>query len=144
MKEVTGDLFSYPCDARVIPTNGQVKSNGLAIMGAGVAKQAAAENEQLAARLGRAIQQNGVRCEVIDHGIPATIAFPTKYDWRWVSDIQLIASSTKELVALTNQYGWQVIALPHVGAGLGCLAWSDVSKFLEKELDDRFVVVSFQ
>lgn len=144
MKEAIGDLFSYPCDARVIPTNGQLRSNGLAIMGAGVAKQAATQDPHLALCLGKAIQRHGVRCEVIDDGPPATVAFPTKYNWRQDSDRGLIAQSTAELVALTDHYNWRTVAMPRVGAGLGGLRWSDIGCFFEGELDDRFVIVSLQ
>lgn len=41
MLEITGDLFEQKCDAICITTNGFVKKNGEAVMGAGVAKQAA-------------------------------------------------------------------------------------------------------
>jgi len=93
---VQGDLFSQPVDAVCITTNGFVKRSGRAVMGAGVAKQAADRWHDLDSRVGDLLQIWGDQVFLItepgvvmensypdDEGEPvltpyALIAYPTK------------------------------------------------------------------
>ena len=40
MREVVGNLWTYPADIRVITTNGTVKNDGTCVMGRGCAAEA--------------------------------------------------------------------------------------------------------
>ncbi len=93
MREVMGDLWTVEADAIVIPCNWTTKRNGEAVMGAGVAKQAAERWPWLPVRLGETIQFAGgvsVRAfPTLPDGL-WVVAFPTKGDWRRPSDLTLI------------------------------------------------------
>lgn len=145
MQQVFGDIWRFDCTMRVIPTNGILKhanADGvrLAVMGAGLAGQAARRYPDLPETLGIALQNEGNHVAVLGHGL---IAFPTKDDWRDDSTLPLIERSAKELLALTNTMGYRLVALPRVGTGKGQLKWCDVRPILERTLgnDPRFVVV---
>lgn len=150
MRVIKGDLFitDAPVNAICIPTNGIVKANGKAVMGAGVAKVARDKFTGLDERLGELLRSLGNHVHWLgdeygtfkDFG-PELVSFPTKYHWRDPSDINLIRQSCIELVELTNAKSWKSVWLPPVGCGLGALEWADVSKVLGDVLDDRFAVV---
>ncbi len=145
MIERNGSIWDIGADAVVIPTNSGTNKDREAIMGKGVAKQAADKYPYLAATLGQDIYHHGVR--VVHFPIPKghnIIIFPTKTMWHMPAKIDLIESSAKALVTLVdfNVFGWTMIALPRVGCGEGKLKWPDVKAVLEPLLDDRFVVCS--
>lgn len=151
MREVIGDLWAAKMadrvvDARGVPTNGIVKPNGQAVMGAGVAKQAADRWSLLPELLGDRLKYYGEGTYAVwpDPGGQAVVCFQTKRHYRDLSDLALIEQSAVELVRLTKLWAWKTVALPRVGAGLGGLAWPDVKAVLEPLLDDRFIVVSHQ
>jgi hypothetical protein len=173
MIERRGDLWAddvegwEPGDAQppwlVVTTNGERKTNGHAVMGAGVAKQAAKLFPVLPQELGSRLRDNGNRVYHLGtHRLPGPsrdpsvranhdklvrviVSFPTKHRWREASDIDLIDKSARELVALvaycTNKP--KVVVLPRPGTLNGRLAWSVVKPVLEERLKgDRYVVVS--
>lgn len=146
MKEMTGDLFAQrgPKSVLVIPTNGQVKyGTQTAVMGAGVAKQAAQVWPELPKLLGQKLIALGNQVFVFRvNGNERVITFPTKEHWSRPSRLDLIEKSAQELANLATVLPREVaISLPRVGCGLGTLDWKDVKPILEKYLDDRFVVV---
>ena len=61
MREAFGDLWLIDADAKCITTNGFIKKNGEAVMGAGVAKEAAIKYPELPEKLGYSIGVNGNR-----------------------------------------------------------------------------------
>lgn len=146
MKEIIDDLFAQrgPKSVLVIPANGQVKyGTQTAVMGAGVAKQAAEIWPELPKLLGRAIMMNGnhVFHFMVSHK-EHVITFPTKEHWAQSSRLSLIEKSTRELINLAALLPRDsVVYLPRVGCGLGKLNWEEVKSILEKYLDDRFIVV---
>lgn len=133
-----GNLWTIEADARCITTNGIVKRDGTAVMGAGVAKQAVARYPGVDRVLGDFLSQVGNHVHYLGKGL---ISFPTKHDWKNPSNIKLIERSAKELVDLTDTYQWQRVAMPPPGCGLGNLDWNDVKPVLDQYLDDRFIVV---
>ncbi len=143
MREIQGDLFEQRVDATCITTNGYVKTNGQAVMGRGVALQAAERWPDLPRHLGERIRQSGNHVGVLAHNEMAgwIVAFPVKYHWRKPANTDLIRQSTEELVMLARQMRWNTVALPRPGCGNGGLSWSVVRRILEHWLDDRFVVV---
>lgn len=144
MREVEGDLIEYPADAIVIPVNWTAKRNGDAVMGAGVAKQAAVRWPWLPVRLGACIgYAGGVSVRAFPTDGLWVVAFPTKRDWRIASDMALIEGLLPSLLRLTEHYGWRTVALPRLGCGLGGLDWErQVRPALAPIFDDRFVVVN--
>lgn len=148
MRTATGDLWTYPAQAIVIPINWRTKKNGEAVMGAGVAKQAAQRWPWLPRHLGLEIAASKAPKFCIDLTArmesdgPVILSVPTKRDWRDPADLGLIALAPAFLVTMADHYDWQTVALPRLGCGLGQLRWEDVRPVLAPILDDRFVVVT--
>ena len=172
MKELKGDLFSIPCDAICISTNGFVKNNGECVMGRGCAKQAADYFPEIPKLLGSNIRANGNNVTHLnDYCGVGIVAFPVKPEtksymgskcevvkhmqskfsigdrvpgWACVADIELIKKSAVQLVKLTDKEGWEKVLIPRVGAGYGELDWKDIKPVLDEILDDRFTSVTFK
>lgn len=143
MREVVGDIWAAECTVRVIPTNGVVKpvrDGYRAVMGAGLAVQAARRYPDLPEALARCIMEMHNNVHILPHDL---IAFPTKHHWREPSDLVLIERSTRQLVALQHVYGWDMVALPRVGCGKGNLHWTQVQPMLSAIIgaSPHFVVV---
>jgi O-acetyl-ADP-ribose deacetylase (regulator of RNase III) len=145
MREAEGNLWEYPADARVVTTNASVKKNGEAVMGKGVAKEAAERYRWLPRLLGDQLQRHGAETVLFDgQDMEApVVCFPVKRNWWDQADLSLIAKSAHELVKLACKEGWQTVVIPRVGAGAGRLSWSDVRAVLAPILDDRFVAITF-
>lgn len=143
----------------VVTTNGETRANGAAIMGAGVAKDAALRWSSLPGLLGKRLRETGNCVYYMGvHRIPSSwsspddprlvrgvVAFPSKHKWRDASDPALIDKSAAELVRLVESCRKppSVVVLPRVGTLNGRLGWSIVKPILEKHLkDDRYVVVT--
>lgn len=150
MRLTKGNIWSLPFDdnsAICVTTNGIVKRDGKAVMGAGIAKQArdmfgadAVLGKKLT-RLGNHVHDLGLYTNKHQFHL---ISFPTKHDWHDQSDLNLIRQSAKELVALTDQMGFSTVYLTPPGCALGRLDWeTQVRPVLEGILDDRFVVTIF-
>lgn len=134
------NIFDEPGDAVCVTTNGVIKTNGEAVMGAGIAKEANMRY-QVAAQLGKKLKINGNHCyDLGSYDGKNLVSFPTKHDWRNDSDIELIRQSCKELVILTDQNSWHTVLLPPVGCGCGKLDFNYIKSFLENLLDDRFIL----
>lgn len=147
--KTSSDIFSIPSSSNTavcVLTNGMVKSNGFAVMGAGQAKQAD-QMFHCGRRLGTCLSLHGNH--VFDLGDVTAygktyrlITFPTKHDWRNGSDLKLIEQSANELVQLCDNLHIQTCYLPPAGCGLGGLDWkTQAEPLLSKILDGRFVIV---
>lgn len=140
MKEIVGNLWDYKGQWIIVPTNNTLKKCGCAIMGAGVAKQAALCFPNLPKEL-------GFRIQFADSGVHLfsglrIIAVPTKNHWRDKSDISLITQGIIQLRVFVKFYSDSLFYLPRLGCGLGGLNWeTEVKPSLARMLDDRFVVV---
>ena len=146
MIEVTGNLWTYPADVRVITTNGTVKKNGECVMGRGCAAEAKRRFPLIASELGDHIRKNGnVPCHFMGDLYDCDIiTFPVKHQWFQRADPALIAQSAKTLLQLLEfEAGDITICLPRPGCGNGGLRWEDVKPILEPILDDRFHVITF-
>jgi hypothetical protein len=142
MKQVTGDIWNFWESGEwvAITTNGQTRdSDGTAVMGRGVAKQAADRFPGLPKQL--AYKLNNFGNHVFIFLKYRIVTFPTKNDWRNPSDIGLIRQSCQELKKVTAGR----IYLPRPGCSNGQLSWEQVRPVLEDELkDDWFIVVNFE
>jgi hypothetical protein len=142
MKEERGNLWNYHIENWIcITTNGFVRTDGKAVMGAGCALEAATKYEEFPERLGTAMVALG--------NIPLVfpeweiITFPVKHLHYKDADPELIKKSAEKLVQLITTLDIDKIYIPRPGCGAGNLNWCDVKKILEPIFDDRFVIVTF-
>src|ERR1035437_6478879 len=108
MKEVIGNMFDMPADAYCITTNGIIKANGRAVMGAGVALSAVRRFPECDKFLANMIKEKSHQVGVfyIADNVDL-ISFPTKNNWKDPSDIKLIEKSANELMELIKKYGYR-------------------------------------
>lgn len=150
MKTIHSDnLFDIPVtedEAYVVTTNGMTRKDGTAVMGAGIAKSAAALFPNLPALLGKSLKKHGNR--VFAYRVSAggsirynVITMPTKHDWRDDSDLELIRTSCIQMKELADVNGFTRVYMPRPGCKNGHLDWeTQVKPAIEPLLDDRFVV----
>lgn len=148
MKEIKGDLWDHwgkPNTVILITTNGYIKSNGEAVMGAGCAKQAAMKIPTLPRVLGNNIIRYGNNVNELlssEDGLkPSVLSFPVKHNWWELADIELIKRSAKELLGYAEQCPHLTFILPRPGCGNGRLKWEWVKPILEF-LPDNVEVIS--
>lgn len=150
-----GNIFELPQngEAVCVTTNGIVKPDGNAVMGAGIALEAN-RYFNLAPKLGKYITQYGNRAfnlglyqryslNNLDMPVIFTVfSFPTKHHFKENSDITLICKSAEQLMEMCTKFGITKCYLTPPGCGCGKLNWENTVKpWLSQILDDRFVVV---
>ena len=141
MEEVAGDIWEYSAKNKcivVIPVNGFVKNNGMAVMGRGLAREASKKFPKLPVALGYHIKHYGNDVHYFeDFNI---ISFPVKYNWWENADIELIRRSSRQLKFLNSDNLFaehnKLICMPHVGCGNGKLLWKDVKPIIETYLSE--------
>jgi hypothetical protein len=139
MREISGNIWDYQKTAIVaVTTNGQVTNNA-AVMGRGVAAQAARLFPWFPGRLGACITENGNHVHHLGDNL---VSFPVEHSPYEVPDLRLIERSARELAALADEAGWTMIVVPRPGCGGGGLSWHDVRPLLEPYFDDRFLVIT--
>lgn len=154
MKEIKYDnnLYLLPqthgC-ACIVTTNGMLRSDGNAVMGAGIAKYCRDHFHGVDRDLGEKLKKNGNHVYylgawslTVEQQAFLLFSFPTKDDWKDKSKPDLIRRSCKELVkALMPLEYVKDVYLPCPGCANGGLDyWKDVRPILLEELDDRFTV----
>lgn len=145
MKETMGNIWDFHTQGHwiVITTNGNVKSNGEAVMGKGIALECKRRFPTLPSSIGRKIKEEGNYPFYFP--ISRIITFPTKHNWWEKADPKLIRRSAALLSQLCNEELSVDIVFPvymvRPGCASGGLRWDDVRPILEDYLDDRFVVV---
>lgn len=148
------DIFMLPqkpTDAVVITTNGIVKSDGLAVMGKGIAK-IADQKFELAKQLGDYINQYGNRSFFMGVKTDSqtghkmrVITFPTKHNWRDNSNLNLIRLSAEQLVSTCDKFNVTTCYMTQPGCANGGLNFeTQVRPILESILDDRFIVTDYK
>jgi hypothetical protein len=147
MQECRGNIWNIDCDGLCVTINGEFKRNGELVMGAGIAKECKILYPHTPKMLANIIKQRGFGCHVFGtHGTNGhgayLIGFPTKYDWRENSEMELILKSAKELVAIADERDLKKVLLPRPGCGHGGLEWQHVRTPLSRVLDDRFYAIS--
>lgn len=147
MKEISGDIFKLmetgEFDAFCVTTNGIVKKDGKAVMGAGIALDCRERFPGVDERLAHVLKLNGNNVYHLgsyEHG--KILSFPTKNHWRDNSDIELIKRSCIQLQALIDKHGYKKVLLPRPGCSNGKLSWDYVKKNIENLLSDRVYIVS--
>ena len=151
MLELRGNynIFDLPQhnEAMCVTTNGIVKTDGNAVMGAGIAKQAD-QIFHLSNLLGKYLKQYGNRAFNLGRfqrpngAIFTVFSFPTKHDWKENSDITLICKSCEQLMEMCTKFGITKCYLTPPGCGCGKLNYkTTVRPWISQILDDRFIVV---
>ena len=120
MDGIRGNIWSYD-GIIVIPTNTTIKKDGLAVMGAGLAKQAAKKYPDLPKLLAYKIKQDEEG--TFDFPELGLVCVPTKRDWRDKSDPKLIKYGCKQLALLAKLVPQEQFYVPLLGCGLGGLSW---------------------
>lgn len=120
----------------VIPTNMQTKRDGSAVMGAGIALQAANKFPELPTLYGDALAKS--RGFYINRDM-RVICVPTKVHWREKSDLDLIRIAVTALKKLPEVV--TPVAVPALGCGRGGLSWNSVKPILERLDPARFIIV---
>lgn len=129
------NIFESEAEALVCPTN------GVGVMGAGLAKQFAdrfpnlREMHQIMCFDGA--QKPGVPLHCINRRGwgKEVILMPTKRHWRDRSDLDDVTTSIMALADLMDESPTLTIALPMIGCGLGGLDWTEVKPLILEHLD---------
>lgn len=152
-KNYGGNIFLLPRvgEAAAVTTNGIVKSGGLAVMGAGIARYARDHFRNIDRDLGKKLRASGNHAWAMGAYADAAraaagldpavsvVTFPTKHDWRNPSDLDLIARSCRELMAIADREGFSRIYIPMPGCSNGGLDYiSQVRPVVMAVLDGRF------
>ena len=141
MLETVGDIWEHADrgEVIVITTNGSLTRDHRAVLGRGVARQAAIRFPRLADALGRLLAEEG--SHVFDLG-DCIVSFPVEETAWSQPDLRIIARSAEELRQLADRSGWQRVVVPRPGCGGGGLAWKDVRPLLAPWFDQRFTVIT--
>lgn len=145
------NIFDLPIvhdatEAVCVTTNAMIKKDGTAVMGKGIAKEAN-DRYDLSKELANRLQANGnhvYMLKIVDNGDKSfkIFSFPTKYDWRDNSDLNLIRQSAIELMSLLDYYAIKRCYLTPPGCANGHLSWDmQVMPMLAPILDDRVTIV---
>lgn len=146
MIEIEGDLWqeARKYDAICITTNGYVKTNGEAVMGRGIALQAAKLYPELPRLLGRELRIWGNVPRLLSFtGQYAIFSFPVKHKWNESADLELIAKSCNLMMIEANKNRYINVLLPKPGCGNGGLNYEQVRPIIKKLLDDRFYIIDY-
>jgi O-acetyl-ADP-ribose deacetylase (regulator of RNase III) len=139
--DILSDEVLSKADAVCFTSNGIVKANGQLVMGGGVAKLFVDRWPELATQAGALVRKSGNRVYqfVMKEG-PIVVSFPTKHHFKDASSLELIQTSAKQLMELTDRLGWQNVYLTRPGVGLGRLSYAQVKPVIDAVFDDRIVV----
>ena len=141
MLEINGNIWDFEKQGWiVVTTNAEIRKDGKAVMGKGIAYQAAQKFPDLPLKLAKHVQNFGNILKIWpEYGI---ITYPTKWYWGDDSDLILIKNGAIKLIHSPELYGSNIY-LPRLGCGCGNLHWEEVKTILEKILvEDRFIVIS--
>lgn len=144
MREIKADLFDMCTEVIVITTNGIVKKNGEAVMGAGIALAMAKKAPLFPKVFGDKLKKDGNHVSLFF--VPQVkgrkvITFPVKNHFKEKASLELIERSCQEIVKLADKCKLTQICLPRPGCGVGGLKWKQVEPILEKYFDERFTIV---
>jgi hypothetical protein len=149
--EYTGDIWEYPSDWLCVTTNGNVRNDGAAVMGRGIALEAKRRYPKLPHILAERILEGGNHVHPLgSFGGKLIFSFPTKNDWRDRSNLTLIQMSVRELLYYHNSakklfgHDYPVVAMTRPGCGNGGMNWPDVKAAIGPLLSDKFVIVNRQ
>lgn len=138
LKEFYGDFWEFPANVHIITTNGFRKKNGNAVMGAGIAKQAAKRYSMLPHLLGEHLRVNGNVPNAFTTPDGIILTFPVKHAWYEKADLRLIEHSARLIrdMIIRNSLYNETFVTVRPGCGNGQLYWQDVRPYLDEIWDD--------
>lgn len=140
MIERCGDIWEHLGKSVIaVTTSGSVTRKGKAVMGRGVASQAALRFPDLPQVLGMLLKDLGNHVHRLGEGM---VSFPVEASAWECPDLRLISRSARELRELADREGWETVVVPRPGCGGGGLEWREVRPLLEEHFDNRFVAIS--
>ena len=145
MKIIEQDIWQAHADGAivVIPTNGNRTTMGLAVMGKGLALDAAQRFPLLPIELGELLRRYGN--QVFKFPKHNLFTFPTKNDWRDDADLNLIRHSAMQLLEYSKKDSAAFpVAIPKLGCGEGKLSWDQVEPIIEEFLGDLVVLTRYE
>ena len=148
-RELKANIWDVPADGYAVTINlGYRLVDGvpLAIMGAGIAKQAADRYPGCREILGRNLSK-GIHCTQVIYAsrdpFILVYGFPTKHVYWENSSLELIKRSAYELMGYVETYEHKHLAITRPGCGLGRLDWdTQVKPALSQIFDSRIIVTS--
>lgn len=140
MKEIQGNIWDYHKNGHVIviTTNGTIKNNGCAVMGAGTARQALDRYRELDRFLGHSIKTQGNH--VFYFPDKRLITLPVKHQWFETANLELIDRSLDELLLIAPKTNKEIV-LTRPGCGNGGLKWEDVMPLLLGRICNDYIIV---
>lgn len=114
-----------------VPTNKQVRADGTAVMGAGLALDAANRFPGLSARYGSALVRGDVNVGFTDIRV---LCVPTKDHWRDPSTVELVSAALQALARWCVAHPDERLVVPALGCGLGGLAFETVAEMTAETL----------
>lgn len=147
MKEISGNIFKLmetgQFDGFCVTTNGQIKKDGKAVMGAGIALECKKRFNGIDECLAYLLKNYGNKVSHLgSYEYGKILSFPTKNHWRDNSDIELIKESCRQLEAIIDKHDYKKILIPRPGCSNGRLKWEFVKSQIEEILSDRVYVAS--
>jgi len=144
LHELDGDIWDLYIRKQnrgviVIPTNGSVTREGLAVMGRGLALDTTNLYPYFRKMFGKKLLDNGNVVQYFSN--ERIITFPVKSVWYKDAELAIIERSCQQLNLMTTAYTFDHIYMPRVGCGNGNLHWNEVKPILEKYLDRRYTIV---
>ena len=115
----------------VVPTNTCKKKDGSAVMGAGLARDAALRYTDLAATYGESLAGGRSYLAAPEHRL---LLGPTKEDWRQPARLELVTMLLIKLRHWCDKNPNEAVAVPALGCGLGGLGYGVVCELAEQEL----------
>lgn len=145
MKIVMCDIWSFHGEGRYIAvtTNGSVRRDGCAVMGRGLAFQAARRFPYLARLLGERLRLSGNNVYIFES--ERIITFPVKHEWHMKADLELISKSARQLAELIKIHPEIApVYMTKPGCGNGRRTWDEVRPIIEPVLADKVVITDFE
>ena len=140
---VHGDMWkwhgqgSWAC----VTTNAEIKKDGTAVMGAGIAKIAAQRYPDLPRLLAEHLKKVGNHVQIFPQF--KLFSFPTKQNWRDPSKIDIIQRSCEELLKKMDAHPQITeVLLPRPGCQNGKLEWVEVYPVIHDLLDHRIGIIA--
>jgi len=152
MEYTSGDIWALARQNDgfvIVPTNTYRRKDGKAVMGAGLALDAAQKHPELPKLLGDHIGEWEDR--IFFHVPSRVICLPTKRNWRNPSRLEWIEQGCKEVAVfdqILRDFGFEppLIYVPSLGCGLGELDWErQVRPVVDSIfLTDNFIHVTWE
>lgn len=148
-EETSVDLFSFLGKASIlcITTNGDIKKDGKAVMGKGVALEAKKIFPKIDILLSEHLSLFGnIPGHLLSFKGTSLFSFPVKRHWNEDASLKIIKKSSlflKAFVDFLEEDHPLSIVIPRPGCGAGNLSWeNDVKPVIEEIFDERFLIVS--